>query len=107
MNITFLSGNLTADPEVRRHESGTVVAQFSLATNERYRNKQGESVEKVEFHRLTAFGSMAEFIERNFRKGSGMVAQARLQYGSYTDSEGRTRYTTSLMVEKVEFPPKS
>ena len=99
-NTAGLIGNVGADPEVRYTASGTAVANFQVATNFVYKDRQsGESVEKTEWHRLVAFGKLAEIISERVTKGTAMFVEGRLQTRKWEDSDNVKRYTTEIVVE--------
>lgn len=102
MNKTILMGRLTRDPEIRTAagESGTTIARFTLAVNRRFR-RDGEP--SADFISCVAFGRTAEFIEKYITKGRQICICGRIQTGSYTNQEGRTIYTTDVIVEEVDF----
>lgn len=100
MNSTILSGRLTADPEVRTTQSGTVMVNFSLAVDRRFK-RDGE--QSADFIRCVAFGKSAEFFERYVSKGKKMIIRGRIQTGSYTNRDGQKVYTTDVIVEDQEF----
>ena len=101
MNITFLIGRTTADPEVRytQGEKSMAVARFNLAVDRRFK-KDGEQA--TDFINCVAFGKTAEFFEKYIHKGVKIAIQGRIQTGSY-EKDGQKRYTTDVIVEQVEF----
>lgn len=101
MNRVELTGRLTRDPEIRYTNSGAAVASFSIAVDRRFK-RDGEA--NADFIPCTAFGKTGEFIEKYFRKGSGIEVAGRIQTGSYTNKEGRKVYTTDVIVEECGFP---
>ena len=100
MNCTILSGRLTADPEVRTTQNGTVMVNFTLAVERRFK-RDGEPT--ADFIRCVAFGKSAEFFERYVSKGKKMIIRGRIQTGSYTNRDGQKVYTTDVIVEDQEF----
>lgn len=98
-NQVFLIGNLGQDPEMRTTLSGKTVTQVSLATNERYRNQQGDLVETTQWHRLVGWGKKAELMNDLFRKGQSLAVNGKLTYRSYEDTDGRKRYITEVIVQ--------
>ena len=102
LNKTILMGRLTRDPEVRSgNGDNSVVAQFTLAVDRRYR-KQGEE-QQADFIRCVAFGKQAEFIEKYIKKGVKIVVTGRIQTGSYTNKDGQRVFTTDVVCEEIEF----
>ena len=97
VNKVTLIGNLGADPEVRRLESGAVVAKFSLATSENYKDKNtGEWKKNTEWHNVVLWRHLAENAERNLKKGSLIYLDGKLTSRSW-ESEGVTKYTTEVV----------
>lgn len=99
VNKVVLLGNLCADPEVRRLNNGDPVANMRVATSERWKSKDGERREKTEFHNVTAFGGMAETVERFLRKGSKVYIEGQLQTRKWQDRDGNDRYTTEVVMQ--------
>jgi single-strand DNA-binding protein len=102
MNKVILMGRLTRDPEVRysQGESSLAIARFTLAVDRRFK-RDGEA--SADFISCVAFGKQAEFIERYLHQGTKVVAEGRIQTGSYTNKEGQKVYTTDIVVESCEF----
>lgn len=97
-NRVQLIGNLGKDPEVKHLENGKVVAKFTLATSESYKNKQGEKVTDVQWHNIVAWGKQAEIVEKYFEKGKEIALDGKLLHRSYEDKDGQTRYYTEIQV---------
>lgn len=97
INKVILVGNLGKDPEVRSLDAGRKVANFSLATTETYKNKNGERVEQTEWHNIVYYGPVAEVIEKYLRKGSQIYVEGKIRTRSYEDKEGVKRYTTEII----------
>ena len=108
-NKVILIGNLGRDPELRYTTSGEAVANFSLATAETYKDENGKKIEKVEWHRIVAFGNKAEVIAQYAKKGKKLYIEGKLQTRDWTDKDGIKRYTTEILVRVVKFggDPKS
>lgn len=102
VNTAILIGNLGADPEVRVTSGGTRVANFSVATSEKWTSKSGEKQEKTEWHRCVAFDKLAEIIEKYLSKGDRVFIRGKIEYGKYDDKEGVTRYTTDIRVFEMK-----
>ena len=100
MNSVQLTGRLTRDPEVNYSNGGTTVARFTLAVNRRFTQENGPT---ADFIRCVAFGKTAEFIEKYLHQGTKVVAEGRIQTGSYTNKDGQKVYTTDVVVEQCEF----
>ena len=103
MNKVILMGRLTRDAEVRysQGENSTAIARFSLAVDRRFRRDGDEQT--ADFIRCVAFGRSGEFAEKYFHQGTKIVAEGRIQTGSYQDKDGKTVYTTEVVVENQEF----
>ncbi|TCZ70502.1 single-stranded DNA-binding protein [Flaviaesturariibacter aridisoli] len=100
-NRVQLIGNLGQDPEIRTYEGGKKKASFSMATNESYRNAQGESVKETQWHNVVAWGKLADTVEKHLAKGREVVIEGRLNNRSYTDKEGQKKYVTEVVANEV------
>lgn len=108
INKVILVGNLGQDPELRYTPSGTAVCNMRLATNEVYRDPEGNLVERTEWHNLVAWGRLAEICNQYLRKGSKIYVEGSLQTRSWEDRDGNTRYTTEIKIrEMVMLDPRS
>lgn len=103
VNKVILVGNLGADPEVRYTAQGTPVANFRMATNENYTNKQGQKHERTEWHRIVCWGRLAEITGEYLSKGRQIYVEGRLQTRQWEDREGVKRYTTEITASNVRF----
>ena len=92
----MLIGRLGQDPEVRYTQSNTAVATLSLATNERYKDSNGEWQERTEWHRVVAWGRLAEICQQYLSKGSQIYVEGPIQTRQWEDREGQKRYTTEV-----------
>ena len=101
LNKVILIGNLGKDPEVRYTGSGTAVASFSLATSEKFKNKGGEWEEKTEWHNITLWARLAEVAGEYLAKGKTICVEGRLQTRKWQDRDGKDRYTTEIVGEKM------
>jgi len=101
LNRATLIGNLGADPEVRSTSNGGRVATLSVATSRRWRNQAGEMQEKTEWHRVILWNNkgsnLADVAERYCRKGEKVFVEGAIEYRSWQDREGQTRYTTEIV----------
>ena len=97
INKVTLIGNLGKDPEVRRLENGSVVAKFSVATNENYRDKAGEWQTITEWHNVVAWRGLAERAERDLKKGGMVYVEGKLTTRKWQDKEGNDRYNTDIV----------
>lgn len=102
MNIIFLIGNVGKDPEIRSTNSGSQVANFSLATTERWRNKDGEKQEKTNWHDCVVWGSLTKVVEDWVEKGSKIAVVGRLEKRSWEDNDGNKRWATEVNVDRLE-----
>ena len=101
LNKVTLIGNVGQTPEVRTTAGDVKVATISLATNETFKNANGDKVTTTQWHRLTAWRGLAEIAEKFVNKGSKLAITGSLKYGDYTDSEGVKRYTTEIVVDEL------
>ena len=97
VNRVILIGNLGKDPEVRRLESGAVVAKFPMATNENYRDKSGEWQTLTEWHDIVVWRQLAERAERDLKKGMAVYIEGKLTHRTWEDQDGNTRRTTEVV----------
>ncbi len=102
VNKVILVGNLGKDPEVKYTPSGTAVAKFSLATNERYKDKNGEWQDRTEWHNIVAWQRTAEIAGEYLKKGRTVYVEGRLRTDSWDDKEtGQKKYRTEIVVENL------
>ena len=100
INKVILVGRLGQDPEIRHTPNGTAVANVSLATSEKWKDKNtGEQQEKTEWHRIAVFGKLAEITDQYLRKGSQVYFEGKLQTRKWQDKQGQDRYTTEVVVD--------
>jgi len=98
LNIVILTGRLGADPEVKETSQGGKFATLSLATNEKYKDKDGESKEKTQWHKITVWNAnLAESLGKYIKKGDVVNVQGQIEYRSY-EAEGVTKYVTDIVV---------
>lgn len=97
INKVILIGNLGKDPEIRHLENGASVANFSVATNENYRDKSGEWQTVTEWHNIVAWRNLAERAERDLKKGSLVYIEGKLNTRKWQDRDGNDRYTTDVV----------
>lgn len=103
VNKVILIGNLGADPELKYTPSNRPVCNLSVATNETWKNKEGEKQERVEWHRVQVWGDQAENCQKYLAKGRSVYIEGKLQTRSWEDKEGKKRYTTEIVAERVVF----
>jgi single-strand DNA-binding protein len=101
VNKVILVGNLGKDPEVRHLESGNSVAHFTLATNEYYKDKQGNRVERTEWHNISAWRGLAELAEKYLKKGTQVYIEGKLRTRQYQDKDQQTRYITEIIADEI------
>ena len=101
INKVILVGNTGKDPEMRHLESGRACAKLTLATQERYKNREGERVEKTEWHNLVFWSPLAEIVEQYVQKGSKLYIEGKIRTRSYEDKQGEQRYITEVEVREM------
>jgi single-strand DNA-binding protein len=102
VNKVILVGNLGTDPELRYTPSGKAVANFSLATNEQWTNKDGEKEERTEWHRIVAWGRLGEICGEYLSKGSQVYIEGKIQTRPWEDRDGNKRYTTEVIAQTMQ-----
>ncbi len=100
-NRVQLIGNLGMNPEVKKTETGKKLVRFSVATNESYKNANGEKVTETQWHNLVAWGKVADIAEKYLLKGSEVVIEGKLINKNYTDKEGVKKYVTEVQVNEM------
>lgn len=103
INKAFIMGNLGSDPELATTGSGQSVANFNVATNEQWTDKQGNRQERTEWHRIVVWGRQAEHCKEYLSKGRTVFIEGRIQTRSWEDREGQKRYTTEIVAMNVQF----
>lgn len=102
VNKVILVGNLGKDPELRYTASGAAVATFSLATSERYKDREGNPQEKTEWHNIVAWRQLAEICGKYLHKGRQVYIEGRIQSRSYDDRDGNKRYITEIVADQMQ-----
>jgi single-strand DNA-binding protein len=100
-NKVQLIGNLGNNPEIITLDSGKKLAKFSIATNETYKNAQGEKVTETQWHNVVAWNKTAEIVENYLEKGKEVAIEGKLTSRSYDDKEGNKRYITEIIVNEL------
>lgn len=100
LNKVMLIGNLGRDPEIRYTAGGTPVANFTMATTERWTDPGGERKEKTEWHRVVVWAKQAEIVGEYLRKGRQVYVEGSLQTREWTDRDGNKRYTTEVRAQR-------
>lgn len=102
VNKVILLGNLGRDPEVRYMPSGDPIANVTIATSSRYKNKAGEMVDETEWHRVTFFGRLAEIASQYLKKGNPVYVEGRIKTRKYTDKDGIEKYATDIIASEMQ-----
>lgn len=106
LNKVLLYGNLTRDPELKALPSGSQVAEFGVATNRTYKDKDGAKKEEVDFHNIVSFGRTAEVIAQYLKKGRPIFIEGRIRTRSWEAKDGTgKRYKTEIVLENFQFGP--
>ena len=100
VNKVVLVGHLGADPESRFTPSGVAVTTFNMATNESWKNKEGEYEDRTEWHRIVLYGKAAETASEYMKKGQLTYVEGRIRTRSWEDKDGMTRYTTEVLGDR-------
>ena len=101
VNKVILIGNLGKDPELRYTSGGVAVASFSVATNESWKDTQGNAQERTQWHNIVAWKKLAEICGEYLKKGSKLYLEGRLQYRNYDDKNGVKRYVTEIVMDEM------
>ena len=102
VNKVILVGRLGKDPDLRYTASGTAVANFTLATSERYKDRNGESQERTEWHNIVVWRNLAEICGKYLKKGKQIYIEGKIQTRSYDDRDGNKRYITEIVVDQMQ-----
>lgn len=100
INKVMLIGNLGKDAETRFTNNNLSITNFTLATENRYKNKEGNWTGTTDWHKITGF-SLSDFVKDKLKKGKKFYVEGRISYGSYTDKDNVKRYTTDIIAEKL------
>ncbi|VAW14973.1 Single-stranded DNA-binding protein [hydrothermal vent metagenome] len=100
-NSVRLIGHMGDDPKVRKLDSGKTVANFSIATNEIYKDSNGEKQSETTWHKLVAWGKQADITEKYLKKGSEIAIEGKLTNRSYKDKNDETHYVTEIVVNSI------
>tara|TARA_B100001540_G_C15776221_1_gene628790 strand:+ start:246 stop:647 length:402 start_codon:yes stop_codon:yes gene_type:complete len=101
VNKVILVGNLGKDPEVKYLDNGVAVANFSLATTENYKNREGERVSQTEWHNIVLWRGLAEVAEKYLKKGANIYIEGKIKTRKWEDKEGVTRYSTEILGDNM------
>lgn len=102
LNKVLLIGNVGKDPEVRHLESGASVATITLATSERFKDRNGEMKETTEWHSIVAWRNLADLAENYIRKGSQIFVEGRIRSRSWDDQNGQKHYVTEIEASNIQ-----
>lgn len=102
VNKVILIGSLGADVDVRYSQSGAAIASFRIATSEVWKKQDGSKEKQTEWHRIVAFGRLAEICGEYLAKGSKVYIEGRLQTRKYQDKDGQDRYTTEIVAREMK-----
>ncbi|MDR3630741.1 MAG: single-stranded DNA-binding protein [Desulfocapsaceae bacterium] len=102
INKAILIGNLGADPEIRYTQNGTQVATFRLATTDRWKGQDGQMQESTEWHKIVAWGKLAEICGEYLSKGSRVYIEGKIQTRKWQDQSGSDRYTTEIVAREMK-----
>ena len=100
-NRVQLIGNLGTKPEIKQTENGKKLAQFSVATSENFHNAKGEKIKETQWHRVVAWGKVAEIAEKYLDKGKAVAIEGKLVSRSYNDKEGKKKYISEVQVNDM------
>jgi single-strand DNA-binding protein len=103
VNKVFIVGRLGKDPETKTTSGGTTVANFSMATSENYKDRDGNRKEETEWHRIVVYGAIAENCGKYLRKGSMALVEGKIKTRSWEDRDGNKRSTTEIVAKEVTF----
>ena len=102
VNKVIIVGNLGRDPETRYMPDGGAITNISVATTEKWKDKNGEMQEKTEWHRVAFFGKLAEIAGEYLKKGSQVYVEGRLQTRKWQDKDGADKYTTEIVANQMQ-----
>ncbi len=102
-NRVQLIGHLGQDPEIKNLENGKKVVNFTIATNDTFKNTEGQKVEETTWHNIVAWNGLAERAAKYLRKGKEVAIDGRLVYKSYEDKKGVTKYVTEIVLNEMLF----
>ena len=100
-NQVQLMGHLGTEPELKEFESGTQKVNFTMATNESYKNKEGEFVNETQWHKISAWNGTAKYAQKYLSKGMEIMLQGKITYNSYEDKNGIKRYVTEIVADQI------
>lgn len=101
LNKVILIGRLGQDPKLAYTQGGQPVANFTMATDESYTDKEGRKVDRAEWHKVVVWGKQSEFVGNYLSKGRLVLVEGRLQTRKWQDQQGQDRYTTEIVAQQV------
>ncbi|MEX2582147.1 MAG: single-stranded DNA-binding protein [Gemmatimonadota bacterium] len=101
VNKAIILGNLGADPEIRSTSGGARVANISVATSRRWNDRSGQQQEKTEWHRIVMWEKLADIAEKYLKKGDSVYIEGEIEYRSYEDKDGVTKYSTEIRAREL------
>ncbi|NOY36481.1 MAG: single-stranded DNA-binding protein [Chlorobi bacterium] len=101
-NRVNLIGNLGMDPQVRELSNGRKMAKISIATNESYRNSEGQRITDTQWHNLVAWGSTAVYAEKYLKKGQSVAVAGKLVHRAYEDKNGEKKFISEVVIDQVQ-----
>ncbi len=102
VNKVILVGNLGKDPELRYTASGTAVCNFSMATTERFKDREGQQQDKTEWHNIVCWRQLAEICGKYLTKGKQIYIEGKLQTRKWEDRDGNSRYSTEIVADQMQ-----
>lgn len=102
LNKVMLIGNTGKDPEIRHLENESMVANFPLATTERYKDKNGEWQEQTEWHNIVCWRTLAERVEKYVKKGSQLFVEGKIRTNNWVDQSGQKRYSIEILADNIQ-----
>lgn len=103
MNKAIIIGNLGSDPDLKYTNSGKAVANLSVATGRKFKNRNGEEVDDTQWHRVVVWGDQGEACAEHLAKGRQVAVEGRIQTRSWEDKDGNKRYTTEIVAQNVQW----
>ena len=100
-NSVKLIGHLGIDPELKTLSSGKKLTNVRLATNDSYKNSEGQYVQNTQWHTIVAWGKLAEIMAKHFQKGKEVAVEGKLVHRSFEDKDGQTKYVTEIVASQV------
>jgi single-strand DNA-binding protein len=100
-NRVQLIGNLGSNPEVKKFDSGKVLARLNIATSDKYKDESGKYVTDTQWHHVTVWGNLATMAEKYLKKGSEVAIEGKLVYRNFENKEGKKQYITEIIAQEV------